>query len=66
MNAFEIIKFGSDLLKKAKISTNILDSEILLSKALNKSREEILTNLDRKIDKKNFTNINLIKPLYSS
>ena len=54
MNAFEIIKFGSDLLKKAKISTNILDSEILLSKALNKSREEILTNLDRKIDKKNF------------
>ena len=54
MNIFEIIKFGSDLLKERKIPTHILDSEILLSKVLKKSREEILVNLDKKIDKKKF------------
>ena len=54
MNIFEIIKFGSDLLKERKIPTHILDSEILLSKILKKSREEILVNLDKKIDKKKF------------
>ena len=52
MNIFEIIKFGSDLLKERKIPTHILDSEILLSKILKKSREEILVNLDKKIGKK--------------
>ncbi len=55
MNAFEIIKIGSNLLRKKMILTHILDSEILLSKTLNKSREEILTNLDKKIDKKKFS-----------
>ena len=54
MNTFEIIKIGSNLLRKKMIATHILDSEILLSKTLNKSREEILTNLDKKIDKKKF------------
>tara|TARA_B100001057_G_scaffold490099_1_gene577687 strand:+ start:5856 stop:6695 length:840 start_codon:yes stop_codon:yes gene_type:complete len=54
MNTFEIIKIGSNLLKKKMITTHILDSEILLSKTLNKSREEILTNLDKKIDKDEF------------
>ena len=53
MNAFEIIKFGSNLLKEKKISSFILDSEILLSKTLNKTRENILTNLDQKINTKN-------------
>ena len=53
MNAFEIIKFGSNLLKEKKISSFILDSEILLSKTLNKTREDILTNLDQKINTKN-------------
>ena len=53
MNALEIIKFGSNLLKEKKISSFILDSEILLSKTLNKTRENILTNLDQKISKKN-------------
>ena len=55
MNAFEIIKFGSNLLKKRKISSFILDSEILLSKTLNKTRENILTNLDQKINSKNIS-----------
>ncbi len=52
MNAFEIIKFGSSVLKENKVPSYILDSEILLSKILNKSREEILTNLDRQINEK--------------
>ncbi len=50
MNLFELIKVGSNLLKKNKIRSHILDSEVLLSKTLNKSREEILINLDQKID----------------
>ena len=53
MNAFEVIKFGSNLLKEKKISSFILDSEILLSKTLNKTRENILINLDQKINTKN-------------
>jgi len=52
MNAFEAIKLGSDLLKEKKISSFILDSEILLSKTLKKTRESILINLDQKINKK--------------
>ena len=53
MNAFEIIKFGSNLLKEKKIPSFILDSEILLSKILNKTRENVLINLDQKINTKN-------------
>jgi len=53
MKAIEIIKFGSNFLKAKKISSHILDSEILLSKTLKQSREKILTNLDRRINKKN-------------
>ena len=52
MNTFEIIKEGSNLLKDNNISSHILDSEILLSKTLKKSREEILINLDKKISEK--------------
>ena len=55
MNAFEIIKFGSNLLKEKKISSFILDSEILLSKILNKTRENILINLDQKINTKSIS-----------
>tara|TARA_B100000963_G_scaffold360105_1_gene389752 strand:+ start:3406 stop:4248 length:843 start_codon:yes stop_codon:yes gene_type:complete len=53
MKALEIIKIGSNLLKVNKIPSNILDSELLLSKTLNKSRENILINLDQKINKRN-------------
>jgi release factor glutamine methyltransferase len=54
MKAFEVIKIGSKFLKENKIPSSILDSEILLSKTLNKTREEILTNIEQKIDKKKF------------
>ena len=55
MNAFEVIKLGSNLLKEKKISSFILDAEILLSKTLNKTRENLLINLDQKINKKNIS-----------
>ena len=54
MRAVEVIKIGSDLLKKKRIQSHILDSELLLSKTLNKPREEILVNLDLQINKRNF------------
>ena len=47
MKTLELIKTGSDLLKEKNISSFILDSELLLSKTLNKSREEILINLEK-------------------
>ena len=53
MNIFETIKLGSNLLRKSEISSHILDSEILLSNILNKSREKILVNLDQKLNSRN-------------
>ncbi len=50
MNAAELINFGSEKLKKQNILSYHIDSEILLSTALGKSRETILVNLNRKID----------------
>ena len=52
MNIIELINIGSKLLKEKNIRSHILDSEILLSKTLNKSREDILINLDEKINEK--------------
>lgn len=49
MNALELINFGTKELKKKKIDTSILDSELLLSKILKKRREEILSNLEQNI-----------------
>ena len=60
MRAFEAIKIGSNLLKEKKISSHVIDSEILLSNILAKSREEVLTNLDQNICEKN---ISLFKQL---
>ena len=55
MKTLEVIRIGSDLLKEKNILSHSLDSELLLSKTLNKSREEILINLDREIDNENFS-----------
>ena len=54
MKILEAIKIGSNLLKEKNIPSHILDSELLLSKTLKKPREKILTNLEKKIEKKNF------------
>tara|TARA_B100001250_G_C19801226_1_gene791166 strand:+ start:1147 stop:1995 length:849 start_codon:yes stop_codon:yes gene_type:complete len=52
MNYQEILSKGSITLAKKKIMNSTLDSELILSKVLNKSREEILINLNDKIDEK--------------
>ena len=56
MKVFQAIKTGSKLLKEKNISTYILDSELLLSKILKKSREKLLINLEQKINKRDLTN----------
>ena len=55
MKTLDIIKIGSTFLKKNEIVSHILDSEILLSKTLKKTREEILSNLDKKINRGNIS-----------
>jgi release factor glutamine methyltransferase len=52
MNALDLINFGTKELKQKKITSSRLDSELLLSKILNKNREEILTNLEQEICQK--------------
>ena len=54
MNYFQTLKFGSKKLKLNDINTHILDTELLLSYALNLQREQVLTNLDAKIKKSRF------------
>ena len=58
MKALEAIKSGSKLLKEKNVHTYILDSELLLSKSLNKSREEILINLEQNVNKRALTEFN--------
>ena len=55
MKTLDIIKIGSTLLKKNEIVSHILDSEILLSKTLKKTREEMLSTLDKKINSENIS-----------
>ena len=45
---------GSDLLKQKEVPSYLLDSEILLSKTLRKSREELLINLDLEISQNSY------------
>ena len=53
MNINELLNIGSETLKKNKISSHLIDSELLLSKTIKKSREYILINFEQKIEKKN-------------
>ena len=50
MNIYSAIQEGKDNLKKNFIKYAILDSEILLSKAINKNRKYILLHPNEKID----------------
>ena len=50
MEILELINNGSRQLKDKNIYSHKLDSEILLSKVLNKTREELLINLNQKIE----------------
>ena len=59
MNYQKILNNGINSLKISNIINPELDSELLLSKALNKKREKILTNLKKKINKKQVDKFNL-------
>tara|TARA_B100000963_G_scaffold359273_1_gene386087 strand:- start:1961 stop:2803 length:843 start_codon:yes stop_codon:yes gene_type:complete len=50
MKVLDAITTGSKLLKKNKVTSHILDSEILLSKSINKSREETIINPHQKLN----------------
>ena len=58
MKAFKIIQNGSSFLRKFNISNCILDTELLLAKTLNKSREEILINSDLKLNRTDILTFN--------
>ena len=47
----QILNKGSEILRDNNIKSSNLDCELILSKVLNKTREEILTNLNNKINK---------------
>ena len=49
MNYNQILKNGENYLKKNKIKNAHLDVELILSKVLNRNREEIILNLDNKL-----------------
>ena len=49
MNYNQILKKGENYLKKNKIKNPYLDAELILSKVLNKKREEVLLNTNNKL-----------------
>jgi len=52
MNISELINFGSKELKSNKIISHQLDSEVLLSKILKTSRENLIVNSSNKVESK--------------
>ncbi len=54
MKLEEAINKGSEVLKKKNTKTAFLDSELLLSKAINKNREFIILNLDKEINPEDY------------
>ena len=52
MNYLEAINYGNAILNKNNIQNCGLDTELLLAKALRNNREEILINLNKKIESK--------------
>ena len=55
MKTIDLINLGANLLKRRNIPSHILDSELLLSNILKKSREEVLISYEQKIDSKNIS-----------
>lgn len=54
MNYLNVINYGNKILKANKIINFNLDSELILAKVLNYKREELLINLEKKIEVKKF------------
>ena len=60
MLSLNLINSGSQILKKNKIKSHLLDSELILSRVLNKKRESLLIEEEFKVlkkDVKNFKNL---------
>ena len=57
MNNLEVLNYGNKLLKNSNICSYKLDSELLLAKVLNFTREKLLINLDKIVDKKSVLNL---------
>ena len=60
MTISELISIGSQILKKKNITTHLLDSELLLSKVLKKSREKILIDYNHRVSKSAILDFNLL------
>ena len=56
MNYSDAIDYGKKNLKNNNIDTHEIDSELILAKILNSSRERVLINLNNKLNKKSFLN----------
>ena len=56
MEILNLINKGSLQLKNKRIDSHKIDSEILLSKVLSKTREELLVNLNQEISSKHISN----------
>ncbi len=56
MNYNEILKIGENVLKKSKIQNPYLDTQLILSKVINRKREHLLLNTNEKL-----TNNDIIK-----
>ena len=52
MNNIDVLNYGNRLLKSSNICSYNLDSELILAKVLNLTREKLLINLDKKLDLK--------------
>ncbi len=48
----DLINQGSKLLKKNNVISHMIDSEILMMKAIDKNREYVLLNLEKNLKKK--------------
>ena len=49
MNYNDILREGENILKKSNIKNPYLDSELILSKVVDKKREDILLNINNKL-----------------
>ena len=50
MNIINLINEGSEILKKNSITSFLLDSEILMSKVIEKDKRYMILNFDEKLD----------------
>ena len=60
MNISNLLREGSEILKKNNIQTNQLDAEILLSKLMNKKRERLIVNSDENVSNEIIKNYNTL------